>query len=194
MTALAPPPACLMDRRSNCRLHVDALNPRWVFLKERERDCLFLSLALSWPRPPAGRSAFMFLCREAQAAAEWQQLSAAGCCCTQLAFPALTSQFPSASCFSSFRCFHESDSDCKDLPARSDTLTSVQVWGYCIALFSHMSTACAFLNSAQILNASLMCLRGVVVRFLLILVKFQSSALQWNASSPSFKWYFNAQK
>lgn len=52
--------ACLMDRLSNCGLHV---------LKGSERDCLFLSLALSWQRPPGwgggGDQPLCFLCSEA---------------------------------------------------------------------------------------------------------------------------------
>lgn len=77
----------LMDRFSNCRLRVGALNPCWVFLKERERvEVSFLSLALSWPRPPGGRSAFMLLCSEASACCCWMAaiILKAGSCCKEL--------------------------------------------------------------------------------------------------------------
>lgn len=58
--------------------------------KWAEQDRLFLALALSWLRPPAGLSAF-YAALWLQSAAEWRQLlaGAGSCCCSELTFPVL---------------------------------------------------------------------------------------------------------
>lgn len=48
----------LMDSSRNCRLHIDALNTGWVFLKEQEWNCLFLSPAPLYVQGLPGASAF----------------------------------------------------------------------------------------------------------------------------------------